>query len=591
MASIDINNKDCAGCCLEFDYIVIGTGPAGSVLAKTLSDNRRNSVLLLEAGENNDADEPIRNSTFAPLLQGLFFPNYFWQGQGVPQEELNNRVFPWTAGRLLGGASSVNRELYVRPTPSVIDKWEDLLGQTWSNHAVIDRFKELEKYNGETNNPQFRGFHGRLDVRQAPVQPTVMAEKFALAIKRATGFEEILDYNDPNTPIGPFTRNQYTQEPDGSRESASTAFLSPDVVDEEGFGVNGRKLRLLTKSTALHVTFRGKKADGVLFLKEGQCYKAHARKKVIVSAGFKSPALLMQSGIGPADELKTSGIPVVFDNPNVGQHMANHSIIPILFSTNPNDPPTPPDDPNAHLIAGAFLPDPTGLNPELRQIQIEPFFSGNTLVVGISPIQPNSRGTVKIQTDDPLKIELGDEEFLDDQTDLQLLKNTFKTYVVNIAAELSNIDPAYQLLSPTLAIINNDTQLENFIRQNLSLTFHEQSTLRMARSKVDGVVNARGEVFGVENLIVADNSIIPFTVDGNTSATAYLIGLTIARLLLSEKDPCRDEDGRKDVERCNDGEHHEEDCRRDENSHTKEYRAMSVISNEEWMPRCRAYCR
>lgn len=562
------DKQDHTGCCYEYDYVVIGTGPAGATLAKTLSDNKRNSVLLLEAGENNDADVPIQNSTFAPLLQGLFFANYFWQGVGVPQEELNNRVFPWTGGRLLGGASSVNRELYVRPTPSVIDKWEDLLGSTWSNEAVIQRFIELEDYNGRTDDPQFRGFKGRLDVRQAPVQPTVMAEKFALAIQRATGFDEILDYNDPKTPIGPYTRNQYTQEPDGSRESSSTAFLSPDVIDDKGFGVNGRKLRLLTESTVLRVTFNGKRANGVEFLKEGKCCKASARKKVIVSAGFKSPALMMQSGIGPADELMKAGIPVVFDNPNVGNHMANHSIIPIVFSTNPNDPPIPPDDPNAHLIAGAFLPDPTGINPGLRQIQIEPFFSGNTLIAGISPIQPNSRGTVKIQSDDPLKIELGDEEFLDDPTDLQLLKNTFKTYVVNIAAELSKIDPAYKLLSPTLDIINNDTQLESFIKQNLSLTFHEQSTLRMARSKVDGVVNARGEVFGVENLVVADNSIIPFTVDGNTSATAYLIGLTIAQLLLSEEKHCKDE-------AC---------CEKDKHD-KKEYTCVRSLPFSEWISR------
>lgn len=267
-----------------------------------------------------------------------------------------------------------------------------------------------------TDNPKARGFHGPLDVRQAPIHPTVMAEKLALAIEQATGFKEILDYNNPNTPIGPFTRNQYTQKPNGTRESSSTAFLSENVVDEDGFGVNGRKLRVLTKSTALDITF---------------CYK--------------------------------------------------------------------------------------------------------DAIVGISSIQPKSRGTVKIQADDPLKIELGNEGFLDNPADLKLLMNTFKIYVKNIAAKLSAIDPKYQLLSPTLDIINDDVKLENFIRQNLSLTFHEQSTLRMAPSPRDGVVNFKGEVFGVKNLIVADNSIIPFTADGNTSAPAYLIGLTIAQQILAEE--------------------------------------------------------
>ncbi|MDP4132923.1 MAG: GMC family oxidoreductase [Bacillota bacterium] len=525
----------------KFDYIVVGGGTAGATVAKILSDNRKNSVLLLEAGEDNDNDQPITNSTFAPVLQNLFFPQYFWQGEGVPQEELNNRTFRWTTGRLLGGASSVNRQLWVRPTDAVISKWEELLGPLWAPQAVIERFKALEKYNGQTDNPEARGFNGRVDVRQAPVEPTVMAQKLALAIEQATGFEQILDYNNPDTPIGPFTRNQYTQHPDGTRESSSTAFLTPDVVDNEGFGVNGRKLRVLTKTTALRIIFCGETARGVSYLKNGKPCEVFANKKVIVSAGIKSPSLLMRSGIGPADELINAGIDVVKDNPNVGQHMANHSIIPVVFSTNPNDPATPPNDPNAHLIAGAFLPDPaTGSNPTLRAVQLEPFFSNNTLIVGVSPIQPKSRGTVEIQSSDPLKIELGDEEFLDNPDDLRLLMDTFTIYIKNIATALSNIDPQYQLLSPTMDIINNPVRLEAFIRQNLGLAFHEESTLRMARSEADGVTNFRGEVFGVENLVVADNSIIPFTADGNTSAPAYLIGFTIAHQLLRE-DECEKE--------------------------------------------------
>ncbi|GAA0086210.1 GMC family oxidoreductase N-terminal domain-containing protein [Clostridium sp. CTA-7] len=415
-------------------------------------------------------------------------------------------------------------------------KWQALLGPLWSPEEVIERFKELEKYNGRTNNPEARGFRGPVDVRQAPVNPTRMAQKLALAIERATDFEEILDYNNPDTPIGPYTRNQYTQEPDGTRESSSTAFLSRKIVDKEGCGVNGRNLMLLTKSTAVNIIFCDNIAIGVDFLREGLYFSAFARKKVIVCAGaIKSPKLLMLSGIGPANELRAKGISVIFDNQNVGKNLANHPIIAAIFSTNPNDKPVPPDDPNAHLIAGAFLPNPApGSNPKLRAVQIEPFFSNNTLIVGISPIQPKSRGFEMIQANDSLKIELGDEEFLENEDDMKLLKDTFKVYVKNIAANLRAIDPRYQLLSPTLDVINDDTKLKNFIRQNLSLTFHEESTLRMARSASDGVVNFKGEVFGVKNLVVADNSIIPFVADGNTSAPAYLIGLTIAQQLLKE---------------------------------------------------------
>lgn len=517
-----------------YDYIVVGTGPAGATIAKTLSDDRRNSVLLLEAGENNNQDLPIRDSAFAyVILINQFFPQYFWQGEGVPQKDVNNRVFNWTGGRLLGGGSAVNYEQYVRPTPEVMIRWEQLLGPLWSPYEATLRFKELETYWGMTNNPMIHGYKGSLNIRQAPAEPTTMTQKLTLAIEQATGLEEILDYNDPYTPMGPFTRNQYTQKPDGQRDSAGTAFLSPQVVNEEGYGVDGRKLRLLTKSTALSIIFDNKRAAGIKFLQEGNYQEAFATKKVIISAGIKSTKLLMVSGIGPRDQLMKAKIPVVLDNPNVGDHLSNHAIVPAVFTTNENDNPIPAADPNARMVGGAFLPSPMfGADPRRRDIQIISFSGRNTLTLGACLVQPKSRGTIKIQADDPLKIELGNEGFLNNPADMALLKSTFQIYIKTIAKRLNAIDPEYKLISPTEDIINDDIALENFIKERLGLMYHEQGALRMAPSAETGVVNQCGEVFGVRDLIVADNSIIPFIVDGNPVAAAYLIGLTIAQQLL-----------------------------------------------------------
>lgn len=517
---------------LVYDYIIVGTGPAGAVLAKTLTDDKETSVLLLEAGDNNDQDEPIRDSTFAPELEELFFPQYFWQGEGIPQEALDDRSFEWTTGRLSGGGSSINGEQYVRPTSAVLAEWERLLGPLWSPQLALERFKALENFHGISGTSEVHGHNGRIDIRQAPTDPTVMARKLVRAIEQATGFKEIVDYNNPQTPLGPFTRWQLYQMPNGQRESSSTAFLSSDIMTPAGRGVQGRKLRVLYKSTALRILFRQQRAVGVEFLKAGQRVRAHARRKIIVSAGINSPQLLMLSGIGPASMLEQAGIPVIFDNPHVGQNLTNHTLNFATFTTNPLDRPLPLNDPNALYTGGAFLPDPTpGSDQSRRGVQLIGLGSENQLTIAILYLQPKSRGSIQLQNNDPLKIVLADEGFLNNPADMEAIKAIYRTYIRNIAAKLAAIDQRYRLVSPTLDIINNDARLEDFIRQNFDHNHHQQAFLRMAPLREGGVVDRRGHVHGVEDLIVADASIIPFTVDGNTSAAAYLIGYTIAQQL------------------------------------------------------------
>lgn len=520
---------------ITFDYIVVGTGPAGSVVAKKLTDDKKTSVLVLEAGENNDGDTPISNSTFALELEEMYLPQYFCQGEGVPQEKVNERSFEWTTGRLLGGGSSINTQQYVRPTSAVFQQWEKLLGPLWSPKNATRTFRKMENYNGKTNNKEVRGYKGLIDIRQAPENPTPMSKKLVSAIEKATGFRKILDYNDPKTPLGPFTRWQLFQQPNGRRESASTAFLSSDIMTTAGQGVNGRKLQVFFKSTVLRVLFKNKRAIGVEFLKEGKRVRAYSRKKVIISAGINSSQLLMLSGIGPAKMLKDEGIPVVFANPHVGKGLRNHTLNFAEFSANPKDNPLPEDDPNALFTGGAFLPDPTpGSNKTRRAVQLIGIGSKGKLTIAILFLKPKSRGSIKIQSNDPLKIVLADEGYLLNPADLEAVKNCYKVYIKKIAAQLTAIDRSYRLISPTLDIINNNHKLEEFIKNNFDHNHHEQGALRMAPLSKGGVVDSYGQVHGVKDLIVADDSIIPFTVDGNTSAPAYLIGNTIAQQLVKQ---------------------------------------------------------
>src|SRR5699024_12817104 len=147
-----------------YDYIVIGTGTAGSVLAKKLTDDLKTSLLSIEAGDNNSKERPIRDSRFAPpfILRDNFSPEYYWPGTGAPQKTVQNISFEWTGGRTLGESSSVNNEQYVRPTDLNIKQWEDSLGPLWSPKRKNYLFTKLEKYNGGSHNPEARGYQGRL---------------------------------------------------------------------------------------------------------------------------------------------------------------------------------------------------------------------------------------------------------------------------------------------------------------------------------------------------------------------------------------------------------------------------------------------
>lgn len=527
-SSLDSSGKKC-----KADYIVVGMGAAGAGVAKLLSDDCRTSVIGIEAGANHDNDEQIKNSTFAGILEEDFFPQYFYQLTQVFQPIVNNNSFNYTTGRLFGGGSSINGEQYVRGSRQLYSQWQALLGSIWSKNKIFNAFIAFENYNGITPNPSKRGFCGPVDIRQAPVNPTSMATKFVQATSLATGFGEIIDYNLPETPIGPFTRWQLFQKPNGKRESSSTAYLEP-ILHGNLCSKGKRQLQILDKTTVLRVLFRNKRAIGVEVLQDGKCRKIYARKKVILCAGIYSSWILQLSGIGPKALLKEKGVEVVHDNPNVGQNLVNQFTITAAFTADPNDVGVPADDPNALYVGGAFLPDPTlPINPNQRGFQL----------IGTSPqtgsffltlilLEPKSRGTVMIQSGDPFQIPLVDDGAFTNPADLTSYKNAFKVYVKDIAEELHAIDSKYNLISPPIAVINDDQALENFILGNIDHTHHWTGTCRMAPRDQGGVVNRFGNVYGVKNLVIADDSIAPFIPDGNTGACAFMIGEKIAKEII-----------------------------------------------------------
>lgn len=518
------------------DYVVVGLGAAGAGVAKLLSDDRGTSVIAIEAGANHDNDEPIKNSTFAPILEEEYFPQYFYQLQQVVQPAVNNSEFNYVTGRLFGGGSSINGEQYVQGSRELYQQWQALLGASWSAESIHQTFMSLENFHGETTNPAERGFKGPVSIRQAPVNPTTMATKFVEATALATGFDEILDYNVPQTPIGPFTRWQLFQKLNGERESSSTAYLAP-ILNEECHGKRKRNLRILDRTTALRVIFDGNRAVGVKVLKDGKYRTVRARKKVILCTGIYSPWLLQLSGIGPRDVLKKAGVEVLYDNPNVGQNLVNQFIAVAVFTANPDDVGVPENDPNALYVGGAFLPDPTlpvdATKRGFQLIGISP--QPGTFVLALLLLEPKSRGNVKIQSGDPLQIPLVDDGAFTNPDDLTSFKNAFKVYVKDIAAQLHAIDNQYNLVSPPPSVIEDDQLLEEFILDNVEHTHHWAGTCRMAPLDQGGVVGKDGSVYGVKNLVIADDSIAPFIPDGNTAACAFMIGNKIVHDIRQHK--------------------------------------------------------
>jgi len=547
------------------DYIVVGVGTAGAVITKKLSDGNQNMVVALHNGPdlNNDPLINLSKNAIITVLSGLIGPPLYNISETIPQIFINDRILNWIYAIPLGGASSVNAGAWCRGTNQVYSQWEALLGPNWSTTAIENTYIELENYHGETTNPSARGFNGPLPIRQEP-NPTIttVSRKISQAITNATGFSLVLDYNDPNTPIGPSTQVQYTQMgPDGAlRASSAIVFLNKDVMDANGNGVNGRKLHVVFNATADKVIWNGNKAIGVQYYRNGSPHLLYASKGIIVSAGIKSSSFLMRSGVGSASLLQSLNIPVVYDNPNVGSGLADQPHIVMIYTSNPDDTPssfrlkiagkilsalsdttlgralitaigTNVNVQNGLFTQIAWLPTPGG-DPTIRTLR----FASVTPIPGITIVlfdlvQPLSRGSIAINSTDPFAEPTFDLGVLSNVDDLDLYISGFQNYIQNINNQLQVIDPSYQMIFPDPIILNDLTVLTDFIKEEIGTNMHFQSHCRMAPLNQGGVVDDTGHVYGVQNLIVADDSVVPINMDGSPMATAYLVAANIAKHL------------------------------------------------------------
>jgi choline dehydrogenase-like flavoprotein len=522
------------------DYIVIGAGTAGCVVAKRLTDDMETSVIVIHNGPNLTEDPLIKFSAGAAITVplGLVGPPLYENGETTPQSGADNRELTWAVALPEGGASSINAGSYVRGTNEVYAQWEAIAGPNWSLDRILAIYKELETYIGETNNPAARGESGPISVLQVQ-NPSEVSLKFTQAVTAATGFPVVLDFNDPLTPIGPTSQVQYTQSGLSGelRVSSATAFLNSLIMAPFGLGVHGRKLRVLFEAVADKTIWSDGTAVGVEYLYQGETRQAFARKGVIVCAGLFTTPFLLRSGVGPEHLLQSLDVPVVFNNPNVGQAFVDHPAVRLLFTSDPLDTSLSPVGISGLFNQITHLPDPTG-DQTVRQLRLaiaNPF--PGVVLATFDLLQPKSRGSVSIDSIDPTAPPVVDIGVLTDPADLALYQRGFQVYIKNLNTALQGIDSDYEIIFPDIDTIDDLPALTAFIRSEVASNESFQSHCRMAPQAQQGVVDSTGRVYGVEHLFIADDSIVPLCMDGAPMASAYLIGMNIANLIIANANP------------------------------------------------------
>jgi choline dehydrogenase len=508
--------------CPEADYIVVGAGAAGATLAKLLSE--KHSVILLEAGTDQDNNPLITTPTSSGSLVLTYTNEFFWGlGHALLEGSPNNKRFPAVLGELLGGGSSVNGMQYVRGTTNFFTTWETISGDpAWGPVNAFKVYKQLERFNGVPGqfNPSDHGFSGPVDIRQCAANLPAAKAFLAAVTSLSPNYPAITDYNAASTPQGAFLYWQVFQDPDKTRESSSKAYLTLTPDSENPNIFHDGKLTLYLQAQAIKVLFDSKKdkphaqAVKALFNNEEVTFKA--RKKIILSTGFQSALILMRSGIGDKATLESFNIPVLVDNPNVGQHLRNHVIV-TLTGTGTVGSIT---DPQALYSGGAFLPSVTDLND--RAFELIGVSSPTTFTIATLLLRTQSTGFMTLLESSALRMPFFDFAFFSDPADINMAVEAYQI-------EYNTLTKMGLTLPATAPKPTDIPGIKTFVLATYSQAYHYTGACRMAQTAADGVVDSNGRVFGVSGLIIADDSIIPMEPVGNTAGPAFLIGNVIAK--------------------------------------------------------------
>ncbi|MBZ9997388.1 GMC family oxidoreductase [Mesorhizobium sp. BH1-1-4] len=533
-----------------YDFIIVGSGSAGSVLADKLSASGRFSVLVLEAGGSDR-----RFYVQMPLGYGktFFDPQVNWNYKAEPDPGLGGNVDHWPRGKLLGGSSSINAMVWIRGAREDFDDWRAAGNPGWGYDDLLPAFKALE--DNEAGADRWRGTGGPLHITDTTSAVHPLTKRY-LAAGQQAGLPLNPDFNGAaQEGVGTYqisTRN-------GRRMSAARAFLRP--------AMKRANVRVETNALASRILFEGKRAVGMEYLQNGRTKTARAGREVILSAGsINSPQLLQLSGIGPSALLKALGIPVVHASENVGANLQDHVGINYTFKgklPTLNQILRPwwgkllvgmqyiltrsgPLSLSMNHGGGFFRTDPAFSRPNM-QLYFQAF---STLIpkngerpiltpdpwpgfsIGLSNCRPSSRGEIMIRSKNPLdypKI-VANAYSTNADVDEMLAAVKFVRKIASMPA-MAEIIAEEVLPGPS---IQSDADLITDFRKRSGTVYHPVSTCRMGPDPQRAVVDPRLKVHGLEGLRVIDASIFPDNITGNTNAASVMTGWKGAELVLED---------------------------------------------------------
>ncbi len=517
----------------EFDYIIVGSGSAGSVMAKRLAD-AGHQVLVLEFG-GTDRGPLIQMPSALSIPMNM--KRYNWGFETEPEPYLNGRRLATPRGKVVGGSSSINGMVYVRGHAHDFDKWEEMGARGWSAKHVLPYFKRLENSHGGEEG--WRGVDGPMHMKRGSrLNPLYQA---FIDAGRQAGYPVTDDYNGRQQEgFGPMEMTVHN----GFRWSAANAYLRP--------ALKGKNVKLVTYAYAQRVLFEGKRAVGVEYKRGEKIFVAKARREVIIAAStINSPKILQLSGIGPAAVLKDAGIPVLHALPGVGENLHDH--LEIYFQVKSRQPITLNGKLNLvskgmigaewmlfqsglgstnHFESCGFIRSAAGIEyPDIQYHFIpaavrydgKAAFSGHGFQAHVGPMRSKSRGFIRIRSNEPRespRILFNYMSHPDDWTEFRACVRLTREIISQKALEpfrAEEIQPG--------AAVQSDAEIDDFIRQHCESAYHPTGTCKMgAGDDPMAVVDSHCRVIGVEGLRVADSSIMPQVTNGNINAPTLMIG-------------------------------------------------------------------